>query len=604
MQPSEEIKSRLDIIDIIRDYIPLKAAGANFRALCPFHNEKSPSFMVSPEKQIFHCFGCGEGGDIFSFVMKIEGVDFIEALRILAPKAGVQLKKQNPQLISLRNKLLDILDISKKYYNQNLLENNNSKNAREYLKQRGLKIETIKEWEIGYSNDRWDNVINFLKQKGFNDNEIFQSGMSVKSSNGDRYYDRFRGRIMFPINNANGNIVAFSARISPEKEAEEKMGKYINSPQTEIYNKSIILFGLDRAKINIKKEDEAVIVEGQMDVITAYQAGFKNTIASSGTALTEEQVKLIKRFTENISLAFDMDKAGELAVDRGITEAMKAGMNIRVIEIPNSKDPDECIKKDLMVWQNAVKNAKLMMQYYFDKILLNIDLQDINQKKQATQKLLSIILKINNKIEQDFWLKELSQKIDIKEELLREAITKNKNNNQQKKYNNKEEENKNINQIKKISREEKISELLLALIMRFSFVLEYLQNNLQTDKIIGNLQKTIYKNLIFYYTKNSNITNIDYDNFKEFIKENKTEIDNIDIQFKMIEKLIFIGEEEFFNIEKDKVKDEAIKLVLELNKSYNKNKKKIILKNIIIAEKNNDQQKANNLIKELKILSE
>ena len=224
MQPSEEIKSRLDIVDIIRDYIPLKATGANFRALCPFHNEKSPSFMVSPEKQIFHCFGCGEGGDIFSFVMKIEGVDFIGALRILAPKAGVQLKKQNPQLMSLRNKLLDILDISKKYYNQNLLENNNSKNAREYLKQRGLKIETIKEWEIGYSNDGWDNVINFLKQKGFNDNEIFQSGMSVKSNNGDRYYDRFRGRIMFPINNVNGNTVAFSARVS-RKRSRRKNGK-------------------------------------------------------------------------------------------------------------------------------------------------------------------------------------------------------------------------------------------------------------------------------------------------------------------------------------------------------------------------------------------
>ena len=306
MQPSEEIKSKLDIVEVIRDYIKLQQAGANWRAQCPFHREKTPSFMVSQERQIWHCFGCGKGGDVFSFVQDIEGLSFVEALRLLAPKAGVTLKRQDPKLVSQRNRLLDIIDLSRRYFHKLLMESPSAKMAREYLAGRGLKTEDLEEWQIGYSPDSWDTILNFLKSRGYKENEIFLAGMVIKGQNRPGFYDRFRGRIMFPINDVNGNTVAFTARVSPEKEKEEKMGKYINSPQTQVYDKSNILFGLDKARMEIKKADKVILVEGQMDAITAYVNDFKCVVASSGTALTEEQVKILKRYTNNLIISYDI----------------------------------------------------------------------------------------------------------------------------------------------------------------------------------------------------------------------------------------------------------------------------------------------------------
>ncbi|MCD4762066.1 DNA primase, partial [bacterium] len=418
MQPSEEIKAKLDIIDLIREYIPLKAAGVNFRAKCPFHREKTPSFTVSPEKQIYHCFGCGKGGDIFSFIQEIESVDFVGALKILAPKAGVALKRQDPKAASERNRVLDIIDIARRYYSKILIDSNQAKAARQYLKERGLKEEIIDEWQIGFSPDSWDSLSKILLGKGYAEHEIFKAGMNVKNSTSSRFYDRFRGRIMFPINDVNTTTVGFSARVSPEKEAEEKMGKYINSPQTVVYDKSKILFGLDKAKQEIRRSDYAIVVEGQMDVITAHQAGFKNVVASSGTALTAHQVILLKRFTKNIMLAFDMDEAGATASDRGIQEALKQEMNIKVVELKDGKDPDDCIREDKEAWAEAVKTAKPMMQYYFDRTFSGMDLSDIVNRREAASILLNIIVKVGNRIEQDHWLKKLSEKIDVSESIL------------------------------------------------------------------------------------------------------------------------------------------------------------------------------------------
>ncbi|MDO8261071.1 MAG: DNA primase, partial [Candidatus Magasanikbacteria bacterium] len=387
MQPSEEIKAKLDIVDVIRDYVPLKPAGVNFRACCPFHREKSPSFVVSPEKQIFHCFGCGKGGDIFSFVTQIEGIEFVEALRMLAQKAGVTLQRIDPKINSEKNKVLDIIDLSRKYFHHILRNNKEAQAARDYLKKRGLKDETIDEWQIGYSLDSWDGLLQALLARGYKEAEILKSGMIIKKENTNKHYDRFRDRIMFPINDVNGSTVAFTARINPAKEATDKMGKYINSPQTMVYDKSKILFGLDRAKLEIKANDSVIITEGQMDVISSHQAGFKNVVASSGTALTTEQIILIKRFTNNISLAFDHDAAGAMAADRGIKEAMQADMNIKVIEIPNGKDPDECIKNNPADFERAVKNAKAMMQYYFDITLEKLNVEELEGKREAVKKL-------------------------------------------------------------------------------------------------------------------------------------------------------------------------------------------------------------------------
>lgn len=611
MQPSDEIKSRLDIVDIIRDYVPLKAAGVNFRANCPFHREKTPSFMVSPEKQIYHCFGCGKGGDVLSFIMEIEGVSFVEALRILAPKAGVTLQKQNPQVASKKNRLLDIMEASVNFYHDVLSDNPQAEPSRKYLKERGLSEETIKSWQIGYAPESWDDIMNWLKGKGFSENEIFLAGMSIKKEGTNRYYNRFRDRIMFPIWDVNGNSVAFSARVNPAKEEVEKMGKYINSPQTMIYDKSKILFGLDKAKMEIKSQNYAILVEGQMDVITAHQHGFKNVIASSGTALTTEQVALIKRYTNNIALAFDMDNAGQMAADRGIREAMRAEMNIKVIELDEGKDPDEFIKKDPSGWVRAVENSKPMMEYYFDKTFKDLNPEKIDDKREAAKKLLPIIIKLENSIEKDHWIKKLSQKIDIGESALREAIAKIKKPVER----NYTQENKQPEPQKQapLSREEKLSEVFIALLIKFPYLIQYSIEKIGIDQLFGLLSKSIYKELILYYNstiKESSGQNVfQYGDFKNFLSEN---IENsVEISengrnqiIKDLDRLALLGDRDFYDFDDAQAKKELVFIILTLKKIYLSQRMKEIEKIISESEENKDYDRVASLMEELKILSE
>ncbi len=559
MQPSEEIKNKLDIVDFIKDYIPLQAAGMNFRARCPFHNEKTPSFMVSPDKQIWHCFGCGKGGDIFGFLMEIEGLEFVEALRILAPKAGVTLRRQNPREASERMRLLDIMDISRRYYHKYLLESPRAESARKYLQARGLDKDTIEEWQIGLSPDDWDGLLKVLKGQGYKEAEILKTGMIIHNQNRNSFYDRFRGRIMFPINDTNGNIVAFTARVSPEKEATEQMGKYINSPQTPLYNKSQIIFALDKSKQAIRQNDKVIIVEGQMDAITAHQFGFNNVVASSGTALTEEQIGMLKRFTTNFSLAFDVDDAGHMAADRGIREALKQDINITVVEVPDGKDPDDCIRKNKKAWEQAIKDAKHMMAYYFDRTFADLDLSKIEGRRQAATKLLPIIASMENKIEKSFWLKSLAESIGVDEGVLYEALpSKNK---KAIKAKDKLVENKTklISKMEK-SREEQLSEFFLALLIKFFDLSEYAIQSVSVEYLKDQNNKAIYKNLIFYYNSNNakndagTVKAFDLNDFSAWLKErivkdeeqliNKEEQTKITVfdQLTIVNKLVLLGD--------------------------------------------------------------
>src|SRR3989339_516808 len=598
MQPSEEIKSRLDIVDVIRDYIQLQQAGSNFRAKCPFHSEKTPSFMVSPEKQIWHCFGCGKGGDVLEFVKEIEGINFAETLRLLAPKAGVELKKQNFQEISKRNRLLDILEMCSKYYNRFLTESKTAENARKYLTERGVDNKVIVEWGIGYSPEGWDNVYSPLRKKGFHDNEIFEAGMSLKRSGSSGYYDRFRGRIMFPINDVNGNIVAFTARVSPEKEAREKMGKYINSPQTDVYNKSKILFGLDKAKLEIKNQGYAIIVEGQMDAITAHKYGFKNVVASSGTALTDEQIVLLKRFTNQIIIAFDMDNAGIQAAEKGITEAMKLGMMVKILSLPDGKDPDECIRKNLDGWRTAIKEAKYFMDYYFDKTFEGLNLDRIEDRDSIKTNLLPHVLKLPNEIEKDFWVKKISEKMGAEERSIRGELTKIF-----------ASQNKPDAQV--LSREEKLSELVLSATLRNLSVFEYVINHIQVNELVGLSNIAIYKKLIFYY--NNNINNhgldkssqddlFDYFSFREWLLNEDKE--NGINQSNSLDRLVLLGDKEFSGLEIGVIKENTINAISFLKRSYISGRMKIIEKEISSKEKENKQREINELLEEFKILSD
>lgn len=621
LNPSEEIKSKLDIVDVIREYIQLKAAGLNFRASCPFHREKTPSFMVSPEKQIWHCFGCGKGGDVFSFVMEMEGLNFVEALRALAKKAGVVLKKSDPVMASKRNALLDILELSVKYYHKILTDSPAAESARQYLRTRALSAATIEKWQVGYSPDSWDCLLNFLKSKGYNENAVFDVGLIVKKEKTPGFYDRFRGRIMFPIYDINGNAVGFSARVRPEKEAGEKMGKYINTPSTMLYDKSKILFGLDKARMAVKAEDAVVLVEGQMDAITAHQNGFCNVIASSGTALTAEQVNLIKRYSNNLFLSFDSDDAGDLAAERGIAQAMQAEMNIKVIEIQGAKDPDECIKNDPENWRRAVENAKPMMQYYFDKTFAKLDLKDYEGQNKAEKILLPVIAKFGSKTEQDYWLKKLSQHVDANESSLMEKL-----NEIVKKQNQAHYQNENLNQSREKSgmlkqgKELMLAESLLALLIRFPSHLEYAMNHIGPDDLSGEYHSLLYRNLIIYYNTivdsyadgwENCAPPVNYFGFKQWL--NKPEVHGQPDDYKhlnyLLDRLVLLADKDFSDFEDGRAKTEIINIVSALKASYLNNKRRQVAKSIALSEKENaagngQNEKLNNLMLEYKALTD
>jgi len=499
MDNIEEIKLKIDIVDIISEYVELKKAGmGSYKACCPFHNEKTPSFVVSQDKQIFHCFGCGKGGDVFTFIQEIEGIDFKETLNILAKKAGVELKTNNyiKKEHTKREKILEILNLSTKYY-QKLLTLKQGESALEYVKNRGLKDETIKKFKIGYSPNNWDNLYRFLKTKGYQDIDLVLSGMVIKKDGGG-YYDRFRNRVMFPILDLYGNVVAFTARIL---EKDSKQAKYINSPQTEVYDKSAILFGLDIAKSKIKQKDFVIIVEGQMDLITAVEFGTENIIASSGTALTEKQIKILKRYTKNLHFCFDKDKAGENATERAIEIALKEDMNINIISLEEKyKDPDECIRKEKDSWIRSIKNSKPYVDFYFDKLVEETKNKDIKIIKEKIQKFLYRINKLNSEIEKDLWIKKVMKNFMLSQNIIEEELEKIKNNEQ-----NNYTTQKN-NEIKPKNKYE-LSELLISIFINKKEtikILEKINLNILINKKLINIAETILK---WYNTDvKSNIT--------------------------------------------------------------------------------------------------
>lgn len=595
MSQVEDIKARLDIVEVIREYVPVKAVGANFQALCPFHHEKTPSFVISPDKQIWHCFGCGRGGDVLAFVMEMESLGFMETLRLLAPKAGIVWRNESSVAYSRRNRLLDILDLAAKYFAHHLDKDPRGLACKKYLLNRGLSEETIKDWMIGYSQEE-RSLINFLKTRPargqkYNDEEIFLAGLSLKSDSG-QYYERFRDRIMFPIWDVNNNVIAFTARVNPSKEATEKMGKYINSPQTELYDKSRIVFGLNRAKKIIKKDDLAVVVEGQMDAISAHQHGFTNVVASSGTALSSEQLRLIKRFTNNIALAFDMDNAGQMAADRGLKEAMAQEFNIKVIILPQGKDPDECLRNNPKDFKNALEQAPSMMEYYFQKVKNEFDFSQINSRKSGVAKLLKMVSQLNNKIEADFWLKRISQEADVPESLLREAITKAETSPDSSGSKTKSGDTKAT---ELLSREARLSELLLALLIKFPDFLEYSLNNLDPDYLVGEMNRLFYRNLIIYYNK---VNVLDYEQLRDYLFNQDERL------APMIDKISLLGEKDFYSFTPAAVKNEIIKIILDLKKFTWQAEIKKIEKELALAEKQNDQDKLNSLMSDLKKLTD
>ena len=422
--PVDEIKSRLDVVDVVGGYIRLSKAGRNYRALCPFHSEKTPSFFVSPERQMWYCFGCQKGGSIFDFVMQMDGLEFGDALKVLAQRAGVELKKIDPKLSAKwkteKTRLYEICELAAKFFERQLEAGKTGQSVQKYLKERGLKSKTIQEWRIGYGPDKWQALSDFLKGRGYGEEEIERTGLSVRKDEiQNSNYDRFRNRIIFPIYDLNGGVVGFSGRIFGEGEP-----KYLNTPNTLIYDKSRVLYGLDRAKLDIRKDNFCVLVEGQMDVIMSHQAGVRNAVASSGTALTVEHLKIIKRYTENLAMAFDMDLAGETATKRSIDLAVSAGFDTKVIEMPVNQDPADCLKNNPPTWLEAIKKARSVMEFYFSIAFSKFTPGLAEGKREIAKIILPVLKRIPNKIEQSHWLSELGKKLKTEEKILIEEMKK------------------------------------------------------------------------------------------------------------------------------------------------------------------------------------
>ena len=545
-QETDEIKAKSDIIELIGGYIKLIPAGANHRALCPFHNEKTPSMMISQSKQIWKCFGCGEGGDIFDFVMKIENVEFPEALKILAGKAGVTLKHSSQTQEKKDTRLYDVCDLVSRYWHQVYLSSSQAESVRKYLADRGLSPEIIEDFRIGYSIDSWDDSSKFLTKKKFNDQLIFLAGMTVKKDKGFGFYDRFRGRIMFPIIDLSGRVVGFGGRTMKSDDT----AKYINSPQTPIYNKSVVLYGLYQAKEAIKENDLCILVEGYMDVIPSHQAGVKNVVAISGTALTIGQIKILKRYTSNIALALDMDSAGRQAAERSIEIALGQEMNVRMIDLPSGKDPGECIANNPDQWRQAIGAGRPIMKYYFERVQEKHDINNPEDKKVIAKYLLEKILLLGSPVEQDYWLKELSNKLSVSETVLRELIAKIINK-QDVKYS---RENTTITKVDSqvshykddYDKEKVLFSRLLAALYNYPENLGKLIDTLRLEYLHNSFIFALYKELILFYTKNTDlISKIDVDKSKE--SSSDSDFDLLDLLKSWFDRKELVAEIDFLN---------------------------------------------------------
>jgi DNA primase len=429
MDEVSDVKDKIDIVELIGGYLTLKKAGVNYKGLCPFHNEKTPSFMVSPERQSFKCFGCGKGGDIFTFVEEIEGMDFYDSLKLLAGRAGVELKPKGnfhygdkEFAPTEKSKVFEINDLAAKLYHKILIDHPKAEHARKYLKNRGINKESIKNFNLGYAPKSWDFLIKFLNKHNYNEKEIFKAGLLVLGEKG-KYWDRFRGRIMFPINNISGQVVAFTGRIL---EDDEKLAKYVNSAESPIYTKGKTIYGLDKARVDIRAQNRAVLVEGNMDVIACHQAGFHNVVAVSGTALTAEQLKIIARYSQNVVFAFDSDSAGKIALKRATTLTLSEDINAKVLNLPGFKDPDEAINSDPKNWERATKSAKPAFENWIDDLVLESDVNDVNQKKSISKEILPVIKIVSNDLEKEHYIRYLANKLAVSESSIISQLTKTK----------------------------------------------------------------------------------------------------------------------------------------------------------------------------------
>ncbi|MDQ4035461.1 MAG: DNA primase [Chloroflexota bacterium] len=398
----------------------LKRAGTVHKGLCPFHAEKTPSFIVTPDRETWHCFGCGEHGDIFTFLMRRDGLDFRESLARLAEKAGVELSEHTSREDQHRRRLREALEAAIAWYREVLLQARQAERARAYLAERGFSEATLEQFTIGYAPNTWEAMTKRLRGKGFTDADLIGAGLASPSTRGG-VYDRFRGRIIIPIRDASGRPIGLGGRIMPDAEGP----KYLNSPATPLFDKSRTLYGIDIAKAAIRREKLAVIVEGYTDVMAAHQAGFANVVASLGTALTQGQVELANRYADAVALAYDVDLAGETATQRGLLEELGPVVSkVRVIRIPAGKDPDELIRTDPDGWRTAVADAAELLPYFMQRAAGEVDMRQAQGRSGYTRRMLELLRRLPDRVEQDSYVPQLAQLAGIDERVLRDELSR------------------------------------------------------------------------------------------------------------------------------------------------------------------------------------
>jgi len=419
-----EIQDRCDIVEVISSYMPLRPAGRNFKASCPFHHEKTPSFVVSPDKQIYHCFGCNSGGNVFNFVKEYEKIDFIDAVKMLAEKTGVKLpvyKRENGAGDSIISSIYSVNDIAANYYSNLLETSNEAQVARSYIEKRGLEKTTLKKFRVGYADQSWNSFSDYLVKRGVKIDIALAAGLAQRGK--DRsFYDLFRKRLTFPIFDVRGRVLGFGARV-----LDDSPPKYINSPETVVYKKSQHLYGLNFAKSAIREKAFAVIAEGYLDVITSHQYGLTNVIASLGTALTIEQIRSLRRYTHNVVMVYDADQAGEMATLRGLDLFLEEGMNVRVATLDTGHDPDSFIRKfGPRGFSETIKKSKSLFVYKLGILNERFDNRDPETMAEIVKEMLATISKVRNAVIKAGYIKELSQELSIKEDAIWDELKKTK----------------------------------------------------------------------------------------------------------------------------------------------------------------------------------
>lgn len=573
----EEVRQSNDIVDIISQYVRLKRSGRNFFGLCPFHNEKSPSFSVSPDKQIFHCFGCGVGGNVFTFLTKIEGINFIEAVQMLAERSNIQLPTLENNGDSakelLKSKIYKLNEFTANYYHERLYKPE-SKIAQEYIKKRKLSNETLKSFKIGFSG-KFNELYKELKKQGFEDKEMFESGLINRNERGE-YIDRYRNRLMFPICDARGRVIAFGGRV-----LDDSKPKYINSPENVVYSKGRNLFGLNVAKKgDIKK---ILVVEGYMDVISLHQRGITNVVAPLGTALTQQQGWLLRKNSEQIILSFDSDEAGLTAKIRALDILQDMGCDIRILQMDGAKDPDEyIIKYGNARFNNLIEKALSVIEFKVKVLKQNLNLESTNDKIKFLNEIAKLISKVDNTMEKEVYIEKISKQYDISKEAIYAEVNKlTYSANKSEKV---LEKNEPVITHKKIQKEQvskavrkRENTIISILLIGDLNIFEIIRQNIKIEDFKDEINKSIASKLYEEFSKRNNNINSIIDALEPEEQSHITEIMADDYEIKDVEKAI---DDIMQSYEKEKLNNRKFEILEMLEKDINQEEKKSLEKEL------------------------